>query len=186
MKRLIGISMLALFLSGCFSETSKPAIPSPTNEKEQISAANIPAGLFTEISDEGALSVKDVRVKQAGEKVKLKAKVIGRSELFVEGRAMFVVGDPDVLKSCDLKEGDGCKEPWDVCCMDEKDIVANTMSIQVVDAEGKALKTGLKGKSNLDNLSNVIIEGVLATNSTAEATILNAEKITVLKSNIKK
>lgn len=113
----------------------------------------------------------------AGEEVILTGLIMGVHHPFVEGRAAFVLGDEATLTPCDLKESDKCKIPWDTCCDPAAIRMAGTATIQVVDENGKLLKTGLKGINGLSELSRVTISGKVASNSSPDAFIVNAEKI---------
>lgn len=170
----IALITITLFLYSCGKEEVK--------ETSKVKNETIlPSALFVDKNIDGAVSVKEARKLKAGDKVKVHGKVMGASNPFIESRAMFVLGDPSSLTSCDLKPGDECKTPWDVCCDEDKEIAAGTLSIQVVDASGKAMKTGLEGKSGLQKLSKVVIQGVVASNSSAEAMTINAEQIFISK-----
>ena len=53
------------------------------------------------------------------------------------------------------------------------------LSVQVVDQEGKVLKTGLKGKNGLKELALVTVKGKIAPQSNDFVTIINANAIQV-------
>ena len=136
--------------------------------------------LKVESSD--ALNIYDLRkTANAGDTVVFKGKVIGANIVFVKGRAMMILGDPDKLTSCDLKPGDDCARPWDVCCDTPKDIKENILTVQVLDAEGKAIKHGLKGLAGIKELSNVTVTGTVDKISTKENMVINATGIYVNK-----
>jgi len=128
----------------------------------------------------GAKSITEVRKSvEVGKEVTLSGKIMGRSDPFVEGRALFMLGDPAVITSCDLRPGDSCVTPWDVCCDDNEDITAATATIQVVDANGKPLKQGLKGVNGIKELSKLVITGTIAEGSNANNLLINATAIYV-------
>lgn len=170
----IALLTVALFLYSCGKEEAKK----PAEVKVE---AKLPDGLFSDKNIDGAVPVLAARKLKAGDKVKVQGKVLGATDPFIASRAMFVIGDPSILTSCDLRPDDECKTPWDVCCDDDKDIARATLSVQIVDGTGKVLKTGLEGKSGLKKLSKVIIEGVVASNSSADAMTINADKIYISK-----
>ena len=89
---------------------------------------------------EKGISVTEARKLKSGDEVTVSGKILGARSVFVDGRASFIIGNPDVLISCDLKPGDNCPIPWDVCCDGKETIASNTVSIQVVDDSGKVLK----------------------------------------------
>ncbi|HMP75499.1 MAG TPA: hypothetical protein PKE12_04290 [Kiritimatiellia bacterium] len=115
-----------------------------------------------------------------GDAVVIEAKVMGTETPFVDGRALVVVGDEGTLESCDLRPGDSCETPWDVCCEDPATIRAGTATIQIVDSDGRVLKAGLRGVNGLTELSRVRVAGTVAPESTGDALIVNAEAIEVL------
>lgn len=160
-----------LFLCSCGGEKEPVTKDSPQSD--------VPKELFSSISTP-PIAVKAAKSLAAGSKVVVKGKVMGSHHPFVENRASFVIGDPTVLTSCDLRPGDNCKTPWDACCEDRKTIQSATLNIQVLDGQGAVLKTGLKGLNGLKELSEVVIEGAVDANSTPEATVVNAERIQVL------
>ena len=173
MKLLLTVT-LSLFIWGCTKEDKAPA------EKVQTEST-LPPSLFVNEKISNAVPVLEARKLKAGDKVTVQGKIMGNTNPFIENRSLFILGDPETLTSCDLMPEDECPAPWDVCCETDKDIAAGTLSIQVVDSNGKVLKTGLEGKSGLKKLSTVIIEGVVASNSTADNMTINANKIFVSK-----
>lgn len=116
---------------------------------------------------------------QPGETVTLKGLVMGSSKPFVEGRAAFTLGDPHKLTPCNKNPDDGCKTPWDVCCDSAEDIKAATVTIQVVDADGKVLKESIENISGLKPLSEVTVTGTVTPASNADLLVLNATSIRV-------
>ena len=177
--KYITLIIMALFLYGCSKDTKNDkGAEGKANEKVEVP---IPSGLFVSTNIDGAVSVTEARKLKAGDKVKVKGKIMGTSSPFIEGRALFVIGDPEKLTSCDLRPGDDCPAPWDVCCDDEKMIKAGVLSVQIVNSDGRVLKTGLEGKSGMKKLALVEIEGTVASNSNADAMTINADKIFVKK-----
>jgi hypothetical protein len=96
---------------------------------------------------------------------------------FVESRAAFVLGDENTLTPCDLKAMDKCKTPWDACCDPAPVRQAGTATIQILDANGKPVRSGLKGFNGLKELSRVTVSGVVADNSSPESFIVNATAV---------
>ena len=90
---------------------------------------------------------------------------------------MLILGDPEVITSCNRKAGDGCATPWDVCC-DDKELVRNSIvTIQVLDADGQLIKSGLKGLGNMKELSSLVVKGTIAEGSGPDNLIINATGI---------
>ncbi|MCH2208278.1 MAG: hypothetical protein MK132_20735 [Lentisphaerales bacterium] len=173
MKYALMTFLAAVLLASCSKkEDAKTVVVKPKVE--------IPQEVFAKKLDKG-VAVLEARKGKAGDKITVQGKIMGSPKPFVDGRASFIIGDPAKLTSCDLKEGDPCEVPWDVCCEDSQDIADATLSIQIVDANGKVLKTGLKGINGLKELSNVVIEGTVDSGSTESSMIVNASSITVVK-----
>mgnify|MGYP006138360095 CR=1 FL=1 len=65
------------------------------------------------------------------------------------------------VTTCDKMPGDSCKTPWDACCEPRESLQANTATIQIVDASGKPLKTGLRGVNGIDGVVSTAIGAAL-------------------------
>lgn len=118
---------------------------------------------------------------QPGDTVLVDGKIMGVLHPFVEGRAVFVLGDDDTLTSCDeMGKDDHCPTPWDACCDSKEVLREGVATIQFADHEGKVIRQGLKGVHGLRELSHVRVSGTLAPGSSSEAMIINADKIVVL------
>ena len=116
---------------------------------------------------------------QPGDKITVSGQVMGGKHPFVEGRAAFILGDPDVLTPCNENPGDACETPWDSCCDSPEDKARGTATIQVVDEEGRVLKEGIEGIGGIRKLAKLIVSGKVAENSTPEALLINAVAIEV-------
>ena len=129
-----------------------------------------------------AVDIAELRkTATVGDTVVLKGKVMGANLVFAKGRAMMILGDPNKLTSCDLKPGDNCERPWDVCCDTPKDIKENILTVQVLDTAGKTIKSGLKGVAGIKELAHVTVTGVVDKVSTEENMVINATGIFVNK-----
>jgi len=136
---------------------------------------------FTDQEIDGAQDIHIARTTaKPGDEITLKGEVMGRENVFVDGRAAFVLGDPKKLTTCDkMGEDDHCPTPWDACC-DSKELKSVSLaSIQIVGEDGRVLKSGLKGVNGMKEISNIVVSGIVAENSTAENFIVNAEQIFV-------
>lgn len=116
-----------------------------------------------------------------GDTITLKGEVMGRDKVFVDGRAAFILGDPEKLTTCDKKPGDNCDTPWDACCDTPEVKKIATASIQIVDGEGRAMARELKGVNDLKELSSVTLKGIVDQSSTEENFVINATQIHVEK-----
>lgn len=121
----------------------------------------LPVGFFVDAPIEGARDVSDLRAKggiKVGDEVVLRGRIGGGKEPFVAGRAMVTLMGAR-LKPCNENPDDACKTPWDVCCDPKELIRANTATVQIVDAKGQPLRTDLKGRRGVKELSDVIVRG---------------------------
>ncbi len=152
---------------------SAPGIPAPGPVLAKV-LSTVPSG--------EARGIVATRASlKPGDEVTLSGRIMGTKSPFVEGRAVFVLGDPEVLTACNEKPGDECETPWDTCCDSPEDKKRATVSIQVVDDQGRVLKEGVEGVGGIDKLAKVVVGGKVAEVSSAELLIINASAIKVLK-----
>lgn len=178
LKNILTIGLLA----GSFALVSCSEKPAETTSQSVEAEANSLESVILTEAPADAVHVAELR-KQAkvGDKVSFQAKVIGSATVMVDGRAIMIVGDPQVLTSCDLHPGDACTTPWDVCCDDFDDVKSSIVTVQVVDADGRPLKQGLRGVGGIKELSELVISGEVAEGSGADNMIVNATGIFVKK-----
>jgi hypothetical protein len=112
-----------------------------------------------------------------GDEITISGKIMGNEKPFVEGRAAFILGDPEVLTPCNENPGDGCTTPWDTCCDSPEDKKRGTATIQIVGADGRVLKESLEGIGGLANLATVTVTGKVAEGSSADLLIIDAQAI---------
>ncbi len=175
------ISCAGLLLAGCGDTTARPPGADHAENAETSSTTSVfPASLIVDEAPADALNVAEARKQaQAGSPIVLTGFIGARREPFVDGRAILTLGDTDALTTCDQREDDSCKTPWDACCDPRETIQASIASIQVVDAEGRVLPAGLKGVGGMEELSLLTVEGTVAESSSPEALIVNADQIHV-------
>jgi hypothetical protein len=171
--RLILVPTLALALAaGACSKEQPPAKEAGTSDK--AAAVKVPDSLFLASAPADAKQIKATKpTLKKGDKVVLIGRIAGSVTPFVSNRASFTLADT-ALKACgEENPEDHCKTPWDFCCEPREVVTANTVTVQVVDAEGRPLKTGLEGVKGLKNLATVT---AVATVATAEggAVVVNA------------
>ncbi len=148
-----------LAVSGCGNDAqetgaTKPSAAESTQAAKQPPA--LPAELFLATAPANAVPLSEARAKaKAGETITFTGYVGGRAEPFTEGRALFVVADSAKAPACT----DGCKIPWDACCVAQETITANSATVQVADADGQTLRTSLNGQNGLAPGSIVTIVG---------------------------
>lgn len=165
MKRtMIGLMMVAV-VAGC-SKPGEEAPAQPAAAPKAFVDAR-PAGEPTPIPEARAL--------KSGSEVVLQGRVMGVKKPFVEGRAVFILGDESTIKPCT----DHCSMPWDACC-DPVDVrTVGIVTVQVLDDAGKVLATGLKGVKGLKELSRVTVAGAVAKRSSKDAFVVNAKAVYV-------
>ncbi|HUF63893.1 MAG TPA: hypothetical protein VMN36_17575 [Verrucomicrobiales bacterium] len=165
--------LFILNLAGCTPESATPGSP----------AISVPPSLeavFTSTAPPGAVSIAEARRNpQPGEPIVLFGKVMGVREPFVAERAVMVIGDDDVLASCDESGEDPCKTPWDCCCEDKTLIRNHIVTVQALDSSGSVIQHTLEDLHGLDKLSRVVVSGVIGEGSSPETLIVNASAIHV-------
>lgn len=121
----------------------------------------LPAGFFLASAPTEARDVSEARKSgglKVGDAVVLKGRVGGSKAPFVAGRAVFTLMGRG-LKACNENPDDQCKQPWDYCCETRDDIVANSVTVQAVDAKGQVLRTEMKGRRGLRELTELVVVG---------------------------
>lgn len=159
---------LALFAGGC----SGPKEPTKTPEKP--AAVTVPESLFLATVPADAKDIKATKpTLKKGDKVVLVGRIGGSTKPFATERASFTLADR-ALKVCgEDNPDDKCKTPWDYCCEPRNVITANTVTVQVVDADGKPLKAELNGTKGLKPMATVTVTGTVAS-AEGGAVVVNA------------
>ena len=90
------------------------------SEKKETAENNKESGSLEELlltsAPEKAIDIADLRKSaHAGDTVTFTGNIIGSDPVFMDGRAIMIMGDPKKITSCNLIPGDECKTPWDVC-----------------------------------------------------------------------
>ena len=153
------------------------------NETTSSFAFDTLQSLLLPKAPEGAITITEARKNPTpGTKVIVSGKVMGNDNPIIQSRALLTLGDPTRLDSCDLKPGDECPTPWDVCCADPDVVRASIATIQVIDENGKPVKAGLRGIGGLQELSKLIVIGEVADGSNANNFLVNATGIHVIAS----
>ena len=118
--------------------------------------------------------------KKAGDTALVVGLIGGKFEPFAKNRAVFQLIDSS-LKPCDIS-ADGCPAPWDYCCETPEQIMASSMTIQVVGTDGRPLPLGLEGKDGLEPLTTLVVSGKVQQSSDG-VFVLDAEKIMISKAS---
>ena len=135
---------------------------------------------FVSVAPEGtATPIPEARRLQPGAEVVLHGRVMGVREPFVDGRALFVLGDEATLTPCNAMAGSQCPLPWDTCCDPSEVRTAGVASIQLRGDDGRVLDVGLKGVGGLKELSRVVVAGKVAPDSSPAAFVVDASSLFV-------
>jgi hypothetical protein len=165
----------ACLLASCQEKSTSAAAPkaspAPSAELSKV-LATAPAG------EAKAIHVARTTAKP-GDEVTLSGRIMGSKKPFVEGRAAFIVGDPEVLTPCNEMPGDNCETPWDACCDSAEEKKTGIATIQITGTDGKVLAEGVEGVGGLKNLATVVVSGKVAPGSSADALIVNATALQV-------
>jgi len=171
--RTIVILASALALASCGEKpkatTAAPAAAAPSAELSKVLNAT-PSGT--------PQAIHTIRTTaKPGDEITISGKIMGNASPFVAGRAAFILGDPEVLTPCNEIPGDTCDAPWDVCCETPEEKKQGTATVQIVDAEGRALKEALEGVGGLSKLAAVTVTGKVAAGSSPDLLLVNATAI---------
>jgi hypothetical protein len=172
----LSIAVIAMLsLHACKNEESKPS--AETQAPDPALAAYF---VSDTLPDAQSIHIARTTAKP-GDTITLKGEVMGREKVFVDGRAAFILGDPEKLTSCDKNPGDTCETPWDACC-DSKELKRIGIAlIQILGEDGRVMASELKGVNGLKELSSVTLRGVVDSVSTEDNFVINATQIHVEK-----
>jgi hypothetical protein len=129
-----------------------------------VPRAGLPIGFFVRQAPQAAKDLSDARKSgqlKKGDTVELRGVIGGSRDPFVEGRAMFTLMGSG-LKPCNANPDDKCAQPWDYCCETQDDIKANSATIRIPDDKGNPLRTDIKGRVGIKELSEVVVVGKVA------------------------
>lgn len=179
MKTTTLLTTALLALTGLAMNSCKDSETTTSAEASDTAAPEL-GRYFTDQDLEGAQQIHVARTSaQPGEEITLKGELMGRENVFVEGRAAFVLGDPSKLTTCDKMPGDNCSTPWDACCDSRELKRVGVASVQILGEDGRVLSSGIKGFNGMKELAAIVVKGTVAENSTEENFIVNAEQIYV-------
>ena len=176
MKQYAILALASIFALASCSEEKGAASSSTSEEDSSLSA------LVIKEEPAKAIDISDLRkTAKAGDLVTFSGDVLGSMNVFMDGRAVMILGDPKKMTACNLIPGDECETPWDVCCDDPDVIKASIVTVQAVDEAGKPLKEGFKGIGGMKELSSLVVTGEVAKGSTDSNMLVNATGIFVKK-----
>lgn len=169
-------SLLCLFLlTACEPKAGSSDVVTDTSAETSVQILNT--------EPEGALAVQQARLKlKPGDTAAVYGQIGGVMEPFFDGYAGFVLADTDVVFCDELGDDDHCDTPWDACCEETDKLKASRASVQIVDREGVPYEFDLDGEYGLDRLTEVVVQGTIASTSTPDNLIINATGL-YLRSN---
>jgi len=136
--------------------------------------------LVLEAEPEAARSISLLRSSaKPGDQVTFSGDILGSADVFMDGRAVMIMGDPAKLTACNLIPGDECETPWDVCCDDPEVVTASIVTVQALDGSGTPVKEGFKGLAGIAELSTLVVTGEVAEGSSEKNMLVNASGIFV-------
>lgn len=172
---LLLTAIIPFALISC-GDKEKPETTSEEQTKDKHSLEHI---LLKE-KPADAIKISDLRTKhKAGETVTFSGQIIGKKFIFIDDLAVMTMGDPTKMTPCNLRPGDECPFPWDVCCDDHEVVKANIVTVQILDESGNPIKAGIKGLSGIKEMSSLIVTGEIDKSSNDKNMIVNATGIFV-------
>jgi hypothetical protein len=153
--------------------------PAPPPSSADAAADALPQDLLVDAAPAGAVAVATAkRSAQPGEEITVRGRVGGRKEPVIDGRASFLLADPDKISACDTRDDDECDTPWDFCCEPKEKITANTLTIQAADAAGRALKSDIAA-AGIEPGAFVVVRGTVGPRPDPNALVISATSIFV-------
>ena len=184
MRNITKYSLVAACGIIALSQFSCEKAGTDTSEVGESASAADPKieAVFLDSAPEGAVSVLESRKKvEPGATVTVTGRIGGAMEPFSAEYATLVLSD-DSLETCEKNPADGCKTPWDACCVEPKVIAASRITVQVLGDDGRPVGQTLKQVRGLKELDSLVVTGTVAEGSSAENLILNATGIFAKKS----
>jgi hypothetical protein len=152
-------------------------------ERDRAQAAEsekLPADLIADAAPAGAIDVvKTKELAKDGERIVVKGRVGGQKAPLAPNRAIATLADIS-LPTCDKSPMDKCETPWDSCCEPSEKITANTLTVQVVAADGKPIKAGLSGVGGITQMKELVVSGIAKRASGSDSLIVQATRIYVV------
>ena len=161
-KTMLGLAFTlagAAITVGCEPDKAPTPVTPPPPQPTAADASLLPPDLFLDAAPDGALELAAAKKSaKVGEEIVVRGRIAGHKDPLAPNRAILTLLDSAVL-TCDRMPGDSCATPWDACCEPRESLQANVATIQVVDASGSPLKTGLRGTNGIEPLKEVTIVG---------------------------
>ena len=167
---------VALFASLVFLCVGCGDSKGPSEPHASTAASAVPESFYLASVDGTPRSVKDVVANaKDGEQVLLTGRAGGNADVFVPGRAAFLIADLSLKDCYDMT--DECKQPWDYCCEDPEALKTGTIAVELRNGE-RVLSSDVRGFHGLDHGHAVTIRGVVK-RSAAGSIVLVAETLNV-------
>ena len=121
----------------------------------------------------GAVNITDAKASaKEGDPIVLRGIIGGTMEPISAESPVFLIVDTGLYNKCTSGD-DHCKTPWDYCCAKPEDRVANSATVQLVDASGSLVKdspiaAGFKG------LDEVVVVGTVGPRPDAKVLTVRA------------
>jgi hypothetical protein len=180
MKTLMILSAVlfaAAVVVGCDVKTTTV---SKTETSETVATDAIPTSLIA--TTQPTAAAQDVAAAKKslkdGDAVVVRGRVGGQKDPLADNRAIMTIADLS-LPTCDKTPMDTCETPWDSCCQPAEELKAKSASVQVVGADGKPLKAGLKGAGGLAPGKEVVVAGTAKIPPGSDALVIVANQIYV-------
>jgi hypothetical protein len=176
MKKHYILAFASIFTLASCSEENDTSDSSAANENSHLAA------LILKEEPAKAMDIADLRkTAKAGDQVTFSGDILGAEKVFIDSRAVMILGDPKKLTACNLRPGDDCEFPWDVCCDDGDVIKASIVTVQAVDEAGKPIKEGFRGLKGMKELSSLVVTGEVAKGSNDVNMMVNVTGIFIKK-----
>lgn len=141
--------------------------------------AGLPDGLLASKAPADAQDIVAAKkTAKKGDRICVRGRIGGSKSPMIDGRAAFTLVDLE-LPPCNANPEDGCMRPWDYCCEPAARIAAHAATIQVVDAKGKVIRTGLEGTGGLVPLSELVVAGTVVATDGDKLLLISADAIHV-------
>ena len=173
---LFALLVLALALGACQASDEDAPTPPSTAPTTGSTSTGLPDSLFLAAMPDGVQKLIDVKPSaKVGDTVVFEARIGGRVDPFVDGRAVFLVVDSKI-PTCKDKH-DACKTPWDYCCEPRDRLVQHSGTVQIVDAQGNPMRMSIKGINGLDPMRRVFVVGTVSAKDWAGSFVVDATGI---------
>jgi len=182
MIRRVMVSMVlatGVAIVGCDNAGSQTS--QATGQSAAEVAEPLPATLALASAPGQAKDVAEVKASaRPGDRVVVRGVVAGSANPISASRAILTLLDANI-NTCEKSEGDACKTPWDACCEPGDVLVKNTLTVQVVDAEGHPLKGSFSSLPGVKPLARLVITGTAQSTPDGAVLLVNADGVFVEK-----